>query len=237
MTPLRLRTALVTGASQGIGKAVARALVEAGCWVGMVARTERSLAAAAEDVGGHAIPGDVSSAAAVHALGAYVAELLGDAPDLLVNAAGQFDLAPVAETDPAAFDAMLAVNLRGPFLMCRAFLPPMLRRDSGHLIQIGSIAGRQAFPGNGAYSASKFGLRGLHEVLVQELRGTGVRSTLIEPGATDTPAWDPLDPDRRDDLPSRSAMLRPEDIAGAVLWAASQPPQVRIPTIAVQPQS
>lgn len=228
------RTALVTGASRGIGLAVARALAGAGAWVGMVARTEADLARAAREVGGHPIPADVTSPAAVHGLAGYVTELLGDTPDILVNSAGAFSLSPLAETDPESFERQLAVNLRGPFLLIRAFLPLMLQRRAGHIVNLGSVAGRSAFPENGAYSASKFGLRGMHEVLVQEIRGTGVRATLVEPGATDTPLWDPIDPDARDDLPSRGQMLSPDDVARAVLFAAAQPRGVEIPLIAVQ---
>jgi NADP-dependent 3-hydroxy acid dehydrogenase YdfG len=231
---LRGRTALVTGASSGIGLAVARALAEAGAWVGMVARGADALAHAAEGVGGHAIPTDISDPSAVHTLATYVGELLGDAPDLVVNAAGVFGLARLAETEPAAFDAQLAANLRAPFLMVRAFLPQMLQRGSGHIIQIGSVAGRVAYPENGAYSASKFGQRGLHEVLLQEVRGTGVRATLVEPAATDTPLWNEVDPDSRPDLPDRAAMLRAEDVARVVLFAASQPRHVQLPYIAVE---
>ncbi|HEV2146360.1 MAG TPA: SDR family oxidoreductase [Longimicrobiaceae bacterium] len=231
---LRGKTALVTGASRGIGLAVARELARAGAWVGMVARTERELARAAGEVGGHCIPADVTSPAAVHGLVGYVTELLGDTPDILVNAAGAFALAPLARTDPDTFERQIAVNLRGPFLLVRALLPLMLARRSGHVVNIGSVAGRVAFPENGAYSASKFGLRGLHEVLVQETRGTGVRATLVEPGATDTALWDPIDPDGRADLPSRAQMLSPDDVARAVLFAAAQPAGVEIPVIAVQ---
>lgn len=231
---LQGKTALVTGASRGIGLAVARELVRAGAWVGMVARTAGDLARAAAEVGGHAIPTDVTSPSAVHGLTGYVTELLGDTPDILVNSAGVFALAPLAKTDPEVFERQLAVNLRGPFLMVRAFLPLMLQRRSGHLVNIGSVAGRTAFPENGAYSASKFGLRGMHEVLVQEVRGTGVRATLVEPGATDTPLWDAIDPDTRPDLPSRSQMLSPDDVARAVVFAAAQPAGVEIPVIAVQ---
>jgi NAD(P)-dependent dehydrogenase (short-subunit alcohol dehydrogenase family) len=228
------RTALVTGASRGIGRAVASALVGAGAWVGMVARTGGVLADAAREAGGHAIPGDVSTVEGAHAIATYVSELLGDAPDLVVNCAGAFGLARLAETDPVDFDRMLAVNLRGPFLLVRAFLPAMLRRGSGHVISVGSVAGRVAFAENGAYSASKFGLRGLHEVLLQEVRGTGVKATLVEPAATDTPLWDPLDPDARPDLPDRAAMLRPEDVARVVVFAASLPRHVQIPSVAVE---
>jgi len=231
---LKGKTALVTGASRGIGLAVARALVEAGAWVGMVARTHDELARVAEEVGGHAIPTDVTSPAAVHRLAGYLTELLGDVPDVLVNSAGAFSLAPLAETDPDDFERQVAVNLRGPFLTIRAFLPPMLARGSGHVVNLGSVAGRTAFPGNAAYGASKFGLRGMHEVLAQEIRGTGVRATLVEPAATDTPLWDPLDPDARDDLPSRGRMLSPGDVARVVLFAVSQPAGVELPVVSVQ---
>jgi NAD(P)-dependent dehydrogenase (short-subunit alcohol dehydrogenase family) len=228
------KTAVVTGASRGIGLEVARLLAGSGAWVGMVARSRDALAAAASDVGGHAVPGDVSTVEGAHTVATYVTELLGDAPDLLVSCAGVFSLAPLAETDPDDFDRALAVNLRAPFLLVRAFLPLMLRRGSGHVVHVGSVAGRTAFPENGAYGASKFGLRGMHEVLLQEVRGTGVRATLVEPAATDTPLWDPIDPDAREGFPKRAAMLRPEDVARVVLFAATQPRHVQIPMVAVE---
>ena len=227
-------TALVTGASGGIGCAVARRLLEAGAWVGMVARRREPLAEAAAALGGHAIPADVSTPEGVHALANYLRELLGEAPDLVVGCAGAFGLAPLAQTSPEEFDRQLAANLRAPFLLIRAFLPEMLARRSGHFIHLGSVAGRVAFPENGAYAASKLGLRGLHEVLLQEIRGTGVRATLVEPAATDTPIWDAIDPDARPDLPPRAAMLRPDDVARAVLFAATQPASVQIPSVAIQ---
>jgi NADP-dependent 3-hydroxy acid dehydrogenase YdfG len=232
--PLEGRTALVTGASRGIGLAVARGLAAAGAWVGMVARGREALERAARGVGGHAIAADVSSAEGVHILATYVAELLGDAPDLVVMAAGAFALERLDRAAPEDLDRMLDTNLRGPFLLVRALLPGMLARGSGHFVTVGSVAGRVAYPENGAYAASKFGVRGLHEVLRAEVRGTGVRATLVEPAATDTPLWDPIDPDRRDDLPSRASMLRPDDVARAVLFAATQPPGVQISSIAVE---
>lgn len=232
--PLAGRTALVTGASRGIGRSVARLLSGAGAWVGMVARGEDELARAADEAGGHAIPADVSSPPAVHSLAAYLDDLLGDGPDIVVNSAGAFSLGRISEIDPAEFEHHLAVNLRAPFLLIRAFLPRMLARGSGHIVSIGSIAGRIALPGNGAYGASKFGLRGLHAVLAEEVAGTGVRATLLEPAATDTPLWDPLDPDSRSDLPSRASMLRPDDVARAVLYALSQPAGVEVSSIALR---
>ena len=228
------KTVVVTGASRGIGLEVARRLAAAGAWVGMVARSREPLAAAAAAVGGHPITGDVGEPGGVHALATYVTELLGDAPDVLVSCAGAFALARIADTDPADFERLIAVNLRGPFLLVRAFLPLMLRRRSGHLIHLGSVAGRAAFAENGAYSASKFGLRGMHEVLLQEVRGSGVRATLVEPAATDTALWDAIDPSAHPGLPARASMLRAEDVARVVVFAAGQPRHVQIPTIAVE---
>jgi NAD(P)-dependent dehydrogenase (short-subunit alcohol dehydrogenase family) len=230
--PFRGRTALVTGASRGIGRAVAQRLCAAGARVAMAARGEPELRAAAEAVGGHAVPADVADPASVDRLASRLGEMLdGEAPDILVNAAGAFRLAPIAEMDPADFEAQLAVNLRGTFLVIRAFLPAMLRRRSGHVLSIGSVAGRVAFPHNGGYAASKFGVRGLHSVLDAELRGTGVRATLVEPGATDTPLWDAIDSARHPGLPPREAMLSPDAVADAVLFALSRPPEVDVRTI------
>ncbi len=207
----------------------------AGARVAMVARGRDALEQAADRIGGQPIPADVATTDGADTLRAAVdAWLDGAAPDILVHAAGSFELAPIAETDPAMFDRQIAGNLRGPFLVMRAFLPAMLERGSGHILSVGSIAGRQAFPRNGAYSASKFGLRGLHEVLALELRGTGVRSTLVEPAATDTTLWDDIGPDADPNLPSRSAMLDPAAVADAVLYALGRPATVDIRTIAIE---
>lgn len=224
------RTAVVTGASGGIGGAVSRALATAGASVWMVARDAGRLEEAARNAGGRALPADVADHAGAEAVRAAV----GGPVDILVNAVGSFDLAAVAETSPEMFSRMVDGNLVAPFLAIRALLPAMLEAGRGHVVTIGSVAGRKAFPQNGAYSAAKFGVRGLHAVLDEELRGTGVRATLVEPAATDTPLWDPLDPDNRADLPSRGGMLAPERVAETVLYIVTRPPEVRIPAIAVE---
>ncbi|MBX6366304.1 MAG: SDR family oxidoreductase, partial [Gemmatimonadetes bacterium] len=157
-----------------------------------------------------------------------------EGPDVLVNAAGAFELAPLEATSPESFDRQIAVNLRGPFLLIRAFLPGMLRRRRGHIVTIGSVAGRQAFPHNGAYSASKFGVRGLHAVLDAELRGRGVRATLIEPAATDTPLWDAVDVERHPSLPPREAMLPAGAVADAVIYAITRPAEVDVRNVLLE---
>jgi NAD(P)-dependent dehydrogenase (short-subunit alcohol dehydrogenase family) len=227
------RSALVTGASRGIGLAVAFRLAREGVRLAVVARGEGALLRVAGETGAVAVRGDLASAAGAADVARRVEEAIGT-PDILVNSAGGFLLAPIAETDPAEFQRQLDVNLAAPFHMMRAFLPGMLARRGGHIVTIGSVAGRVAMAGNGAYSASKFGLRGLHEVLAEEVRGTGVRATLVEPAATDTPLWDPFDPDGRADLPSRSSMLSPDDVARAVVFAVSQPAEVELSLLAVR---
>ncbi|MBW3533905.1 MAG: SDR family oxidoreductase [Gemmatimonadetes bacterium] len=228
------RSALVTGASRGIGRAVARRLADAGASVHLLARSADALERLGGELGGRAWPADLTDEVDVWGALDGLGEALGGPPDVVVNAAGVFDLAPFVATDVATFDRNVAANLRGPFLVIRALLPGLLARGSGVVVNVGSVAGRRALPGNAAYAASKFGLRGLHEVLVEELRGTGVSASLVEPSATDTGLWDALDPDGRDDLPSRDAMLAAEDVAGAVLFAATRPPGVQVPLLLVE---
>jgi NADP-dependent 3-hydroxy acid dehydrogenase YdfG len=209
-------------------------LAEAGARLWCLGRTAADLRALAAEVGGEALIADLTDDAATWDALDGMMDTIGGAPDVVVNSAGVFAIASAAEETVAAFDAAVAVNLRAPFLVNRAVLPSMLQRGSGLIVNIGSVAGRKALRGNTAYSASKFGLRGYHAVLLEELRGTGVRATLLEPSATDTPLWDPLDPDSNPELPSRSAMLAAEDVAAAVMFLATRPETVRIPLLQIE---
>ena len=223
-------TAVVTGASRGIGLAIVRSLHTAGVRVAMIARTAATLRAEADALGPHAMPiacdladGQAVSSAVTRIVGAF-----GGAPDVLVNNAGAFALASVEKLNPADFAASLDINLVAPFRLIHAFLPAMKARGSGHIVTIGSIADRAIFPENASYAPSKFGARALHEVLRTETRGSGVRATLISPAQVDTPLWDAIDPDNREGFSPRAQMLRPENVAEAVLYAVTQPADVNI---------
>ena len=223
-------SALVTGGSRGIGLAIARALQGAGARVLICARDPERLRASGFE---HLVI-DITDPAAVELLAGQAERSLGQLPDIAVHSAGAFALAPIARTSVESFDRQLNTNLRAAFLLMRGLLPGMLARKSGHLVSIGSIAGRQAFPDNGAYSASKFGLRGLHAVLAAELRGSGVRATLIEPAATDTELWDAVDRETLTQLPAPAAMLPASAVAQAVLYAVSQPAGVTVGNLSVE---
>jgi len=223
-------TAVVTGASRGIGLAIARALHGAGARVAMLARTEAALGAESRALGARAIglACDVTSAADVAAAAARITAEFAGPPDILVNNAGAFRLEPIDQLEPSVFAADLDANLVAPFRLIRAFLPAMKARRSGHIIAIGSAADRSVFPQNASYAPSKFGARALHEVLRLETIGSGIRATLVSPAQVDTPLWDTIDPDRRKGLTPRAQMLRPEAVADAVLYAVTQPSDVNV---------
>ncbi len=221
---------MVTGASRGIGAAIADALLGEGA---TVVRLARSLADRAE---GRRLdlPCDVTDQDQVASAAGRVRSAVGT-PDLLVNNAGSFLLAPFDATDLADFDSQMNIGVRGPFLVLRAFLPGMRAARRGLVVTIGSIADHVGLPGNAAYGAAKFAVRGLHEALVAESQGSGLRFTLVSPGPTDTAAWDPVDPDRRPGFTPRARMLRPADVAEAVTFIATRPPHVHVDWLRLGP--
>lgn len=227
-------SALVTGATSGIGAACARTLAAAGAEVFVVARRREPLSRIAGEIGGHDMPADLADDRRLEAMSAEVSARLGGPPDIFVHAAGVFSLAPLHQTSLEDLDRSLSVNLRSAFLLARAFLPSMLRRNRGQIVLVGSVAGRKAFPDNSAYSASKFGLRGMHEVLREETRGTGVRASLVEPGACDTPLWDSIDRELHPGLPPRDGMLEAQQVADAIRFVVTRPATVHIPLLRIE---
>jgi NADP-dependent 3-hydroxy acid dehydrogenase YdfG len=127
------------------------------------------------------------------------------------------------------------VNLAGPFYVVRALAPELRARGSGHIVTIGSVSDHVALPGSAAYTASKFGLRGLHDVLAAELARSGVRTTLVSPGPVDTEMWDPVALDARAGFIKRRDMLRAEDVARAVLFAVTQPSRACVTELRLMP--
>jgi NAD(P)-dependent dehydrogenase (short-subunit alcohol dehydrogenase family) len=230
VTTLAGRVALVTGASRGIGAAVAEAFRAAGA---TVVRVARSLDDASHQAGLD-IRADLTDTAQVSKMAERVRAETG-VPDVVVHNAGGFLLKRLADTTPSEFDEQVRVNLRAAFLVARELLPAMAALGRGTYVGVGSVADHVGFPENAAYAAAKYGLRGLHETLVAEYRGTGVRLTLVSPGPTDTAIWDPFDPDHRPGFPARAAMLRPSDVADAILFVATRPPSVQVDWLRLGP--
>jgi NADP-dependent 3-hydroxy acid dehydrogenase YdfG len=228
--PLAGTVALVTGASRGIGLAVADELRAAGAHVVRLARSLADGSGERETT----LRCDVTQPEEVARAVKTVKAELG-VPDIVVSNAGLFIIKPLAETSPADFVQSIATNLTGPFLIAHALVPDMVQRGSGHLVTIGSSSDRIAYPGNTAYGASKHGVRGLHEVIAIEVARTGVRTTLVSPGRVDTEMWDGVDPELRPDAAGRRVMMRAEDVADAVLWAVTRAPRVDVTEIQMMP--
>jgi 3-oxoacyl-[acyl-carrier protein] reductase len=210
------RVVLVTGAGRGIGRALAHAFAGAGAKVALLGKTKKNLLEVQKELKDSrattfVVVADVADEGAVSRAVAAVEQQLGPA-DVLVNNAGIFAAAPVEKMDAAVFDRVLAVNLRGPFLMSRAVLPGMKSRRRGHIVNIASTAGRRGFAGGGAYCASKFGLAGLSEVLLYEARTSDVRVTCVFPSTVGT------DLVKRSGFPRETTRtIQPEDVAKAVV--------------------
>lgn len=231
MESLAGRTAIVTGASRGIGAEIARQLAAGGARVALASRNKKALNKLAKQIGNLALPVecDITDPLSVAGAAARVREAFGSAPDIVVNNAGVFKMAPIDSMPPEDFIASINTIVIGPFLVLHEFLAEMRERKSGHVVTMGSAGDRQIFAGNAAYNAGKFGLRAMHEVLRLELKGTGVRATLISPSSVDTQLWDEHDTESgASDLPSRKDMLAPDAVVRAVMFALTQPDAVNI---------
>ncbi len=222
-----MRVALVSGASRGIGEAIARHLHAHGYKVGLFARDGARLKALAEALGEGALPlpGDVRNPEDWERAVARLEEAFGPL-FALVNNAGIGIMKPVAELSEAELREVLEVNLVGPFLGLKAALPALLR-TRGVVVNIGSLAGKNPFKGGAAYNASKFGLLGLMGAAMLELRDQGVRVVNILPGSVDTGF--------AGNAPGASWKLAPEDVAQAVRFALEMPERALVSEIELRP--
>jgi NAD(P)-dependent dehydrogenase (short-subunit alcohol dehydrogenase family) len=225
---------LVSGASRGIGRAVALAFAREGARVALLARGRRELeevAGAIETDGGSSlvVPGDAAEeGTAPQAVDATLARF--GRLDCLVTAQGAGAFGPLESSRVIDWESMLRANLTATYLLFRAALPPMLAGGQGTLVAVVSLAAVRAIPGCAAYTASKAGVLGLVRSLAAEVRGRGVRVAALCPGAVDTPFWDGIP-----NPPDRARMLRPEAVAEAALMVAAQPPGAFVEEIVLAP--
>ncbi len=232
--------AFVTGASSGIGAAVALALADAGHPVAIVGRDSDRLEAVRREVeerGGraHVQRVELRDGAAVEgAVDASERELgpIG----VVVNAAGiaQRALTPLESFDTEEWRANVDTNLHATYFVCRSVVGRLKGRGRGAIVNVGSTGSHRSLPGNAAYAASKFAVRALTEALAEECEGSGVRVHLVSPGPVDTAIWN-----AKVELPSdafRSTMLRSEDVADVVLWLLARPDRVRIDEVMMRPR-
>lgn len=235
-----MKTAVITGAGSGVGRATAVALASQGWSVALVGRREEALletAGIAGEHGGRVVvcPCDIGDAAAVAEMGARVLSEFGEV-EVLVNAAGTN--APKRALEVLSLDdyrAMIDANLNGAYYCVQAFLPGMRSRGSGTIVNVISDAGKAASPKAGpAYVMSKFGLAGLTQSINAEERGRGVRAIGFFPGDIDTPLLDkrPVVPDAA----ARSRMMRPEDISDCLLFCINLPSHVVVEEMVVRPR-
>jgi len=227
------QVAIVTGGGRGIGAAIGRSLAALGAVTVLTGRDLARLRAAAQEVrkaGGEgvAIACDVTQLRSVEELARRVEKEFGRA-DILVNNAGIGGFGgPLHQLAPESWDAVLNTNLRGVYYCIRAFVPMMIRAGTGHIINISSIAGKNALPNGAAYAASKWGLNGLTYSVAEELRGHNIRVSVVCPGSTMTE----LSPHAGKD-PGK--MLQPEDVAHVVAMIVTQSPQSFSSEIVLRP--
>jgi NAD(P)-dependent dehydrogenase (short-subunit alcohol dehydrogenase family) len=226
------KVALITGASRGIGLAIARSLAGLGAKIALCARDPKRLEAAAAGLKQSgasvvAIPADIRGANEIAALVRETEQSLGPI-EILVNNAGIGYFAPVQEAAEANWDSVLDTNLKAAFLLSKAVAPGMIERRGGHIINIGSLAGKSAFAGGAIYCASKWGLLGLTQCMAEDLRPHGVRVSAVLPGSVATD----FSPHAGKDT---SKMLQPEDVAHAVEGIVTQAPQSFISEVLIRP--
>lgn len=230
------KTSLITGASRGIGFAIARKLGELGSRVSVCSRDPKKLEDAVSElrragIEVFAMPADVTSTADIDAFVRQTETSLGPI-DFAVNNAGIGIFEPAHEASEADWDTVLDTNLKSVFLMTKALAPGMIKRRSGYIINIASLAGKNSFAGGGIYCASKWGLLGFTKCVAEDLRGHGIRVSAICPGSVATEFSHGGGPAKGK---NESKMLQPDDIAHAVAMLVTQAPQSFISELEMRP--
>ncbi|NUN71106.1 MAG: SDR family NAD(P)-dependent oxidoreductase [Bacteroidetes bacterium] len=228
---LKDTVALVTGASKGIGRAVAELLAAEGAKVVLTARNaellvevERGIIAAGGTAA--AIPADVTSEHSVSALVLETKRRFGTI-DVLINNAGVATFTSVEQTTTDEYDAMMNVNLKGVFLCSRAVLPVMRAKKRGMIVNVASLAGKNSLAGGSVYSATKWGLIGFSRSLMLEVRDDNIRVVTVAPGSVNTGF---ANKERND-----PTIIQPADVAGTVLFALTMPDRVNVSEIDIRP--
>ena len=235
MSAVSGKAVLITGGGSGVGQAAARLFAGAGAKVAVAGRDVAKLRQTAEDAPGVFFKAcDVTDPASVADLVKAVTDTLGRI-DILVNNAGtNIKARKMRELTVENWNKLVRTNLDGAFYCIREVLPQMVARKDGVIINVNSVSGKRAYPLAGAgYAAGKFGLHGLAGALAAEEFESGIRVSSIYPGEIDTPILEerptPVTAEQR------AKILKPEDVAGAVLWVAGLPPHVSVPELIIKP--
>jgi 3-oxoacyl-[acyl-carrier protein] reductase len=228
------KIAVVTGAGRGIGRAVAINLAQSGCRVILTARTPAQLEKVQQEI--LALGGEAICIAADLTRDEEIDRLFEESnrrwqpADILINNAGWGKRAPVVKARHEDWDQTFQLNIRAPMILAKSFLPKMIEKGEGAVINIGSISGKTGEANGAAYSASKFGLIGFTQSLYEEVREQGIKVAVILPGFVDTPL---IPPNPRLD---RSKMIQPADVAQAVHYILTSPPTCCPVEITLRPQ-
>jgi NADP-dependent 3-hydroxy acid dehydrogenase YdfG len=235
------KTAFVTGAGSGIGEATARALAAHGATVSVAARRKDRLDALADDIGGLAIGSDVTDREQATAAVERTVDELGRL-DIVINNAGVMLLGPIVDAPVEEWDRMIELNLQGLLYVAHAALPHLLRaaerepRRVADLVNVSSVAGRRVGAGGGIYQLTKHGVGTFSEALRQEVTARHVRSSLIEPGATESELVTHVREEVRSQLPpSDIEILTAEDIADAIVYIVTRPRHVAVNEVLIRP--
>jgi NADP-dependent 3-hydroxy acid dehydrogenase YdfG len=236
MGKLTGKVAVITGGGSGVGKATAAAYLTEGASVVIAGRDQAKLDAAAAELGGQilAVPCDVADAAQCKSLIETATNRFGKVDILFNNAGANLKARTIRELTPEAWDKLIRANLDGTFYCTHYVLPQMFERRDGVIVNLVSVAGKRANPlGGAAYVASKFGQGGLGMCLSNEERESGVRVSNVYPGEIDTPILEHRPKPVTDD--HRAVILKPEDVAAAILFVTTLPPHVSIPELVIKP--